>query len=77
MKKGSLFAKKSPVDLNDVVDVFTHRCHDSYALLCDCGYLYVGCLTNEGRLQRCLIDGSDSHFRRYINRKCHKMEHIS
>jgi len=64
MKRGSLFAKKSAVDLNDVVDVFTHRYHDCAALLCRCGYLYLGCLINEGRFMRCLIDGNETQFRR-------------
>ena len=64
MRKGSLFAKKFAVDLNDVVDVFTHRFHDCAALLSRCGHLYTGCLINEGRFLRCLIDGNDSQFRR-------------
>ena len=63
-KKGSLFGKKSSIDLADVVDVFTHRCHDSAALLSGCGYLFLGSLKNEGRFLRCLIDGHDSQFRR-------------
>ena len=63
-KKGSLFAKTSALDLSDVVDVFTHRCRDCAALLSSCGYLFLGSLINEGRFLRCLIDGSDSQFRR-------------
>ena len=68
-KKGSLFAKKSAVDLTDVVDVFTHRCHDCAALLSGCGYLFLGSLINEGRFLRCLIDRNDSQFRRYRSEK--------
>ena len=63
-KKRSLFAKSFAVDLTDVVDVFTHRCHDCAALLSGSGFLFIGSLTNEGRFLRCLIDGSDSQFRR-------------
>jgi len=64
MKRASLFAKKSAVELTDVVDVFTHRYHDCAALLCRFGYLHIGCLINEGRFLRCLIDGNDTQFRR-------------
>jgi len=60
----SFFAKKSAVDLTDVVDVFTHRCHDCAALLCGRGHLFLGCLINEGRFLRCVVDGNDSQFRR-------------
>lgn len=63
-KKGSLFAKKSAVDLTDIVDVFTHHCHDCAALLSGCGYLFIGSLVNDARFLRCLIDENDSQFRR-------------
>ena len=72
-RRGSIFAKKSAVDLTDVVDVFTHRCHDCAALLSSCGYLFLGSLINEGRFLRCLIDRNDSQFRRYMTEKLHEM----
>jgi len=64
MKKGGLFGKKFPIDLNDVVDVFTHRWHDCVALLSSCGHLFVGSASGDGRFTQCLLDASESQFRR-------------